>query len=196
MRRWLQSSSYDVGSHRGDHFRQAWTWSIAVHVFLSARVYPAVVRESQDVVELALKRALQFMGIVRSPERDDIHDVAGRYMDRLPRERRQPVAALSGALTGVAQDRAPACHRTSRWLGGTGPRLLGRPLRAAARGETMRGGDERRGRADSDMATNPKAVLRPDPHWLSGAVVVGKANGSAPSSFIVLARPGLLAPGQ
>jgi HEPN domain-containing protein len=82
---------------------------IAIKALLDARAYPAVVRESQDVVELVLRGALRLVG-VEPPKRHDIHDVVQRYLERFPAEWRAAIDELSGALTQLAQDRSPAFY--------------------------------------------------------------------------------------
>ena len=92
-----------------DYLQQAQARRIAVDALFTARAYPAVVRESQDVVELVLKGALRFVGI-EPPKRHDVHDVVERFIDRFPEEWRQAIGALSAGLTQLAQDRAPAFY--------------------------------------------------------------------------------------
>lgn len=92
-----------------DYLQQAQARRIAVDALFTARAYPAVVRESHDVVELVLKGALRFVGI-EPPKRHDIHDVVERFIDRFPDEWRHALGDLSAALTQLAQDRAPAFY--------------------------------------------------------------------------------------
>jgi HEPN domain-containing protein len=92
-----------------DYLRQAQARRIAVNALFIARAYPAVVRESQDVVGLVLNGALRFVG-VEPPKRHDIHDVVERFIDRFPDEWRHAIGSLSGALTQLALDRAPAFY--------------------------------------------------------------------------------------
>lgn len=68
-----------------------------------------LVRESQDVVELVRKGALRFVG-VEPPKRHDTHHVVEQFIGRFPDEWRQTIGELSGALTQLAQDRAPAFY--------------------------------------------------------------------------------------
>lgn len=92
-----------------DYLQQAQARRLAVDALFTARAYPAVVRESHDVVELVLKGALRFVGI-EPPKRHDVHDVVGRFIDRFPDEWRHAIGDLSAALTQLAQDRAPAFY--------------------------------------------------------------------------------------
>jgi HEPN domain-containing protein len=92
-----------------DNLEQAQARRIAVGALFTARAYPGVVRESQDVVELILKGALRFVGI-EPPKRHDVHDVVGRFIDRFPDEWRHAIGNLGEALTQLAQDRAPAFY--------------------------------------------------------------------------------------
>ena len=57
-----------------DYLRRAAARRKALDVLLSAAAYPDVVRESQDIAELALKGALRFVG-VEPPKRHDVHRV-------------------------------------------------------------------------------------------------------------------------
>jgi HEPN domain-containing protein len=84
-----------------DHLRRARARLLALDVLFDARSWADVVRESQEVVELALKGLLQASGI--EPPR--VHDVA----DVLLAER----AALPAALTPHL-DRLAATSRTLR----------------------------------------------------------------------------------
>jgi HEPN domain-containing protein len=77
-----------------DYLQQAQARRIAVNALFTARAYPSVVRESQDVVEFVLKGALRFVGI-EPPKRHDVHDVVGRFIDRFPDEWRHTIGSLS-----------------------------------------------------------------------------------------------------
>jgi len=92
-----------------DYFGQAQARRIAVDALFTARAYPAVVRESQDVVELVLKGALRFVGI-EPAKRHDVHDLVEQFIERFPTEWRHTVSELGPALTQLAQDRAPAFY--------------------------------------------------------------------------------------
>jgi len=92
-----------------DYLEQAKARRIAVEALFGARAYAGVVRESHDVVELVLKGALRFVG-VEPPKRHDTHDVVERFIARFPDEWRRVIGELSGALTQLAQDRAPAFY--------------------------------------------------------------------------------------
>lgn len=92
-----------------DYLQQAQARRIAVDALFTARAHPAVVRESQDVVELVLKGALRFVG-VEPAKRHDVHDLVEQFIDRFPAEWRHTVGELGPALTQLAQDRAPALY--------------------------------------------------------------------------------------
>ncbi|HXH84414.1 MAG TPA: HEPN domain-containing protein [Candidatus Tectomicrobia bacterium] len=86
--------------------RARWT---ALAALMSARAYPDVVRESQDLVELVLKGALRFVG-VDPPKRHDVHGRVIEFADRLPAEWRSTLQELRGALDQLAQDRSAAFY--------------------------------------------------------------------------------------
>ncbi|PWU25640.1 MAG: DNA-binding protein [Candidatus Rokuibacteriota bacterium] len=92
-----------------DYLQQAQARWVALNALLTARAYPTVVRESQDVVELILKGVLRFIG-VEPPKRHDVHGVLARFIDRLPAEWRQALGELDRTLDELAQDRAPAFY--------------------------------------------------------------------------------------
>ena len=82
-----------------DYVRRAGVRLAALDVLYDARSWPDVVRESQEVVELALKGLLRACGI--DPPR--IHDVSEALIaerDRLPAE----IAAQLERLTAVSRD--------------------------------------------------------------------------------------------
>ncbi len=92
-----------------DYLEQAQARQIAVKALFAAGAYPAVVRESHDVVELVLKGALRFVG-VDPPKRHDVHDVVERFIERFPDEWQRVMGELGAALTRLAQDRSPAFY--------------------------------------------------------------------------------------
>lgn len=92
-----------------DYLQQAQARRIAVEALFTARAYPAVVRESHDVVELVLKGALRFVG-VEPAKRHDVHDLVEQFINRFPIEWGEAVRELGPALTQLAQDRAPAFY--------------------------------------------------------------------------------------
>lgn len=89
-----------------DYLEQARGRRVALDALLGARVYPAVVRESQEIVELVLKGALRFVGL-EPPKRHDVHRVVESFGDRLTPEWRQALAELRASLDRLAADRGP-----------------------------------------------------------------------------------------
>lgn len=92
-----------------DYLQQAQARRIALDALLGASAHPAVVRESQEVVELVLKGALRFVG-VEPPKRHDVHRVLEQFIERFPPEWRRTLADLRGALDRLVQDRGPAFY--------------------------------------------------------------------------------------
>lgn len=85
-----------------DYLRQAQGRRIALDALFGAQVYPAVVRESQEVIELVLKGALRFIG-VEPPKRHDVYRIAARFGDRFPAEWQQTLAELGQTLDRLAE---------------------------------------------------------------------------------------------
>lgn len=92
-----------------DYLEQARGRRVALDALLAARVHPAVVRESQEIVELVLKGALRFVGL-EPPKRHAVHRIAERFGDRLTAEWRQALAELRASLDRLAADRGPAFY--------------------------------------------------------------------------------------
>jgi hypothetical protein len=92
-----------------DYFEQARARRIALDALWASRVYAAVVRESQEIVELVLKGALRFVGI-EPPKRHDVHRAVARFIDRFPGEWRKVIVELRAPLDRLAGDRAPAFY--------------------------------------------------------------------------------------
>ena len=92
-----------------DYLQQARARRIALDSLWASRVYAAVVRESQEIVELVLKGALRFVGI-DPPKRHDAHRVLARFADRFPGEWRQAIDELSSALDRLVRERGPAFY--------------------------------------------------------------------------------------
>jgi HEPN domain-containing protein len=72
----------------------------ALAVLLEEQDYSDVVREAQEIVELALKGILRQMGI-EPPKQHDVGDLLRQYASRLPKD-------LQSMVDGVARD--------SKWL--------------------------------------------------------------------------------
>ncbi|MGH7390129.1 MAG: HEPN domain-containing protein [Candidatus Rokuibacteriota bacterium] len=92
-----------------DYLRQAHARRIALDALFAASAHPAVVRESQEIVELVLKGALRFVG-VDPPKRHDVHRVLEQFIERFPPAWRQTVEDLRDALDRLVQDRGPAFY--------------------------------------------------------------------------------------
>ena len=92
-----------------DYLVQARGRRIALDALMAAGVYPAVVRESQEIVELILKGALRFVGI-DPPKRHDTHDIVLRFVERFPVEWRVAMADLRERLDGLVRDRGPSFY--------------------------------------------------------------------------------------
>jgi HEPN domain-containing protein len=92
-----------------DYLRRAQARRRALDTLLDSEAYPDAVRESQDLVELVLKRALRLVG-VEPPKRHDVHSVVERFLERFPAGWRTAFAELRQALGELAQDRAPAFY--------------------------------------------------------------------------------------
>ncbi len=92
-----------------DYLHRARARRIALEALMTARAYPDVVRESQDLVELILKGALRFVG-VDPPKRHDVHAVVARFVDRFPAEWRATLGELQGTLVELARERGPAFY--------------------------------------------------------------------------------------
>lgn len=92
-----------------DYLHQARGRRIALDALMAAGVYAAVVRESQEIVELILKGALRFVGI-DPPKRHDIHDIVLRFVERFPVEWRVAIADLRERLDGLVRDRGPSFY--------------------------------------------------------------------------------------
>ena len=74
-----------------DYLEQAKARRIALDALVGAGAYAAVVRESQDAVELIPKGAMRFVGI-DPPRRHDIHDVVAHVKGMHMNEARESVS--------------------------------------------------------------------------------------------------------
>jgi HEPN domain-containing protein len=92
-----------------DYLRQARARRIALDALFGAGAHAAVVRESQEIVELVLKGALRFVG-VEPPRRHDVHRSVERFIERFPAEWRHALAELRETLERLAEDRGPAFY--------------------------------------------------------------------------------------
>ncbi|MGH6690202.1 MAG: HEPN domain-containing protein [Gammaproteobacteria bacterium] len=92
-----------------DYLQQAQARRIALDALFAASAHPAVVRESQEVVELVPKGALRFVG-VDPPKRHDVNRVVEQFVERFPPAWRQTVTELRESLDRLVQDRAAAFY--------------------------------------------------------------------------------------
>lgn len=92
-----------------DHVRRAAARLDALQVLLAAESWADVVRESQEVVELALKGLLRQCG-VRPPRIHDVSEVLLVERDRLPAALAEHVEALAEISRQLRRDRELAFY--------------------------------------------------------------------------------------
>lgn len=92
-----------------DYLEQARVRARALATFIASGGHAVIVRESHDIVELALKGALRFVGI-DPPKRHDVHDVLERFVDRLPPEWATAISDARRDLDWLAEQRSPAFY--------------------------------------------------------------------------------------
>ncbi len=92
-----------------DYLRRVQGRREALRVLLERQLHADVVRESQEIVELALKGALRFVG-VDPPKRHDTHKVLARFLDRFPAEWRVAMQDLEAQLGELSEKRAAAFY--------------------------------------------------------------------------------------
>lgn len=92
-----------------DHLRRAQARLRALDVLYEAESWADVVRESQEVVELALKGLLHAVG-VDPPRVHDVADVLEAERDRLPPELTEDVERLAAASRSLRRDRELAFY--------------------------------------------------------------------------------------
>jgi HEPN domain-containing protein len=92
-----------------DHLRRAEARLRALDVLFEAESWADVVRESQEVVELALKGLLREVGI-DPPRIHDVADVMLAERDRLPRALAGDVERLAEASRALRRDRELAFY--------------------------------------------------------------------------------------
>jgi HEPN domain-containing protein len=92
-----------------DYVHRAHVRLSAVDVLFEARSWADVVRESQEVVELALKGLLRHVG-VEAPRIHDVSDVLQAEAARLPPSLRKEVARLSAVSRDLRRDRELAFY--------------------------------------------------------------------------------------
>ncbi len=87
-----------------DHVRRAGARLRALDVLFESRSWADVVRESQEIVELALKGVLRACG-VEPPRIHDVADVLLAEQSRLPAELAPHVDRLAGVSRALRRDR-------------------------------------------------------------------------------------------
>lgn len=92
-----------------DHLRRAQARLRALDVLYDAGSWADVVRESQEVVELALKGLLHAVG-VDPPRVHDVADVLEAERDRLPAEVANDLESLAAASRSLRRDRELAFY--------------------------------------------------------------------------------------
>lgn len=92
-----------------DYIRRAGARLRAVDVLFEAESWPDVVRESQEIVELALKGLLRSVG-VNPPRVHDVSDVLEVERDRLPAELAEGLDVLTRASKELRRDRELAFY--------------------------------------------------------------------------------------
>lgn len=92
-----------------DHLRRAQARLRALDVLYDAKSWADVVRESQEVVELALKGLLHSVG-VDPPRVHDVADVLEAERDRLPPEVANDLENLAAASRSLRRDRELAFY--------------------------------------------------------------------------------------
>lgn len=92
-----------------DHVRRAEARLLALDVLFDAASWADVVRESQEVIELALKGLLRSVG-VEPPRVHDVADVLEAERGRLPEALRPAVPELAAASRALRRDRELAFY--------------------------------------------------------------------------------------
>jgi len=92
-----------------DYVRRAAARLLALDVLFSAKSWADVVRESQEVVELALKGLLRSCG-VEAPRLHDVSDVLFAERERLPESVRGEVERLAAISRDLRRDRELAFY--------------------------------------------------------------------------------------
>ena len=92
-----------------DHLRRAEARLRALDVLFEAESWADVVRESQEVVELALKGLLRAVG-VEPPRIHDVADVVEAERDRIPDALKADIPRLAAASRALRRDRELAFY--------------------------------------------------------------------------------------
>jgi HEPN domain-containing protein len=94
-----------------DYLKRASIRLEAVQLLLERQSYADVVRESQEVVELALKALLRSCGIL-PPRIHDVSDILESELDRLPSPVKPHVERLTDISRSLRRDRELAFYGT------------------------------------------------------------------------------------
>jgi HEPN domain-containing protein len=95
----------------GDHVHRAEARLRAIEVLFEAKSWADVVRESQEVVELALKGLLRAFGI-DAPRIHDVSDVLIEQRARFPETLRKDIGRLAAISKQLRRDRELAFYGT------------------------------------------------------------------------------------
>jgi len=93
----------------GDYLRRAGSRVLAIEVLLREQSWADVVRESQEVVELALRALLRSMS-VDAPQIHDMSPILLEHRDRLPAAAGAAVEELAAASRSLRRDRELAFY--------------------------------------------------------------------------------------
>lgn len=91
------------------YFSRAAKRMLALRVLLEAEAYPDVVREAQEIVELALKGMLRGIG-VDPPKWHDVGTVLIEHQDRFPPALQAELASLAEISLRLRRDREAAFY--------------------------------------------------------------------------------------
>jgi hypothetical protein len=91
------------------YFTRAAKRMLALRVLLDAEAFPDVVREAQEIVELALKGMLRAVG-VDPPKWHDVGTVLIEHRDKLPPEVQPQLGALAAISLRLRRDREAAFY--------------------------------------------------------------------------------------
>ena len=94
--------AYDYVDRAGKRLR-------AVETLLELEAWADVVRESQEVVELAMKGLLRFAG-VEPPRLHDVSDLVGEHRAAYPRALQKKLARMAAISRGLRRDRELAFY--------------------------------------------------------------------------------------
>lgn len=81
----------------------------SLDIYLTKEDYSDVVRESQEIVELALKALLRNAGI-EPPQWHDVGEIVGRYKERFPEYLRREIDKIKDISKKLSDDRELAFY--------------------------------------------------------------------------------------